>query len=478
MVQLLNDSLFSRAQRYDVEDGCAHYAQNRIAVREVANGILSGLIQVENIDSRRLFGVETETSCLGSLGHPFTQEMRDTLVDARQHRDKELGATQIELQSLPVDIGSPTGFGTLWENMVFDDTSLNEDLSSLGAVAVRLGADPIIPIDEAMRSKGIPRYHIVPDFHARFRQTSYGGIWDLPPYVVGALSSVQFNLDCFTIEEAVDLLNRSFVTSAYVLALAANARYLDGADTGYADVRNILWERTHEIRTEPERNEGLGGRIGLPTGFYGSLYDYFCDVHDQPTILPAEIFEGENSAEPFNIATRLLWRDARLKFLPTGTSARKIVLEFRPMSVQPTVCGDYAMVLFGLGHMFGSRIGHVPLPAFSNIRANREFAMCGKERTMWYHNASGWVIGSREDVLARECARAADGLRSLECPESCIGSLEEEWNKRIKDGPPADTMTRDLAVYASLRATPVNRSLLHSYLLDTHMRHQGTGAIL
>ncbi len=478
MKKLLTDTTPSRAARYDSEEGCEHFPEMRARLRETANRILEGDIRIEYTDHQRLLGIETETSCIGVNGETFTQAKRDQLVQARSGRDYELGAHQIELQMNPFDIQNPEGFEGLWEEMQAEDAHLTRDLAQMSAVQVRLGADPARFLDESIRTQGVARYHIVPNFHERFRRKDWHGLWSTHPYVVGALSSVQFNLDCHSIEEAIDLLNRSFVTNAYVVAMSANARYLNGEHTGYADVRGVVWERTHDLRNKEEERGKLGGRIGLPSNYYTSLFDYFLDVHDQPTILPREVFEGEKGAEPFNVGTRLLWRDTRLKFLPTNAdgSERKIVLEFRPMSVQPTAFGDYAMVLFGLGHLFGSYIQQTPLMPFETMRANRDMAMLnGMSTNLWYHDGSGLTIDSATQALKRESEVAIAGLTFLGCPLSLVNLATEEWNTRLRDGSPSEVMTRKAMTYIGKNYpnAKVDHELLRMYLENGHSFDRG-----
>ena len=74
------------------------------------------------------------------------------------------------------------------------------------------------------------------------------------------------------------MLNRAFIAGPYAVTMFANARFLDGKDTGLADLRSLYWEVSHDIRTDYEACRKLSTRVGLPDRYYRDLYDYFADV--------------------------------------------------------------------------------------------------------------------------------------------------------------------------------------------------------
>lgn len=463
MEKLLSNSTNSRASRFDCEDGCGHFSDIRARLRDTANAILMGSIVVKSVSTRRLLGVETETSCIG-LSNAFTQDERDNLVASHPAVwDSELGAVQIETKTQPVDILSKGGLGRLRSEIVAEDSRLTSELEKIGAIQMRLGSNPLVALDDSIRSKGILRYRVVPDFHARFRRISnLRGMWGAHPRVVGAFSSIQYNLDCNSPDEAIQFVNQALVTGPYAVALSANARFLEGKDTGYADIRTMLWERSHDIRTELEVIRELSGRVGLPTAYYRDLFDYFLDVHDQPTILPCSVFEGENAAEPFDVATRLLWREVRLKFLPIEKSVRQIVMEFRQMSVQPTAKEDYAMILFAVGHLMGSIIDKRPLQPWHYLKENRLSAMqTGLRGHLWYYRENAWRKGSAREALESEFLTAVCGLQAICGEEGIIGEVYEEWYKRLLNGTPSDTFFSALQ-----RLGPITAETLRSTILN------------
>lgn len=463
MKKLLNNLTPSRASRFDGEDGCEHFNDTRARLRDTANAILTGTISVRSAGTQRLLGIETETSCIGSSS-TFTQDQRDKIVASRPGMwDIELGAMQIETKTQPVDLLLKGGLRRLQAEVVAEDALLTSELEKVGAVQMRLGSNPLVALDDSVRSQGILRYQTIPDFHARFRRmSSIDGLFGSHPRVVGAFSSIQYNLDCNSPKEAIKFINHAFVTGPYAVALSANARFLEGKDTGYADIRTLLWEQSHDIRTEREVAQGLCGRVGLPTTYYRDLRDYFLDVHDQPTMLPYSVFEGENAAEPFDVATRLLWREVRLKFLPVGANVRQIVLEFRQMSVQPTAKEDYAMILFAVGHLMGVTLEKRPLQPWRYLKENRlNAARFGLDGHLWYYGRNAWTKGCAREALKSEFLTAVRGLKALCGDEDIIDEVYDVWCKRLIAGTPSDVMLSALQ-----RLGPITTETLRSTILN------------
>jgi hypothetical protein len=274
---------------------------------------------------------------------------------------------------------------------------------------------------------------------------------------VGAMSSIQYNLDCLSVADGIELLNRAFVNGPYAVALGANARFLDGMDTGYADVRSIVWEFSHDIRTYAELSQGLSGRMGLPTNYFDSLHEYFQDLHDQPSILnmPDQAFE---------LATGLYWKDARLKFLRLHTDTPQIVLEFRPLSLQPSVFEDFALIVFSLGNLMSAQARKeriLPLPL---VHDNRWSAMLhGTSGKLWMMDNGRPVQGVAKEVLAHQIRFAAMGMQVLGASSHEIAAVQEVWQKRLVDGCPSETFYQRVRTAAGDRV--IDRGLLRECLL-------------
>lgn len=450
--------LASRARRFDA--AYPHFPVMRAAGREVALAILDGAVPMASRWPGRRLGVEIETSAVTTDGQPLAETVRDALV--AMHVDegwqKELGAAQIEIATAPVELQRPGGLTALREEMLTASQALESALRTMAARPIRSGTNPFVPTDEGGCTSSAERYHLVPAFHRRHRRRHAPRFLDrggrIPadrPTVVGAMSSVQFNLDCADAVEAIRLINRALVTVGFTVALGANARYLDGRDTGWADVRGRLWELSHDIRTEAEARRGASGRAGLPDGYYADLADFFADMLDQPSVI-------NDPDRAFDLGTGLLWRDARLKFLRRGTADPQIVLEFRPLSLQPSPEEDFAMIAFAAGHVLGSATGGETLLPFPLVRANRLAAMRhGLDSELWSMSNGRPRRQPARRILDIEMDKAAHGLATLGATADELRTLTERWRRRLLAGTPsgqlAERVRKSGPPHADLRTT-------------------------
>lgn len=474
----------SRAERFDAE--YPQFREVRTMFRETADEILrEAKDRIRPNGSPRRIGVEIELSCLREDGMPIAQATRDAIVDANGKGkiplfyQKELGAAQIELQTEPVDLGASGGF-TAWRSAMEHETKrLVQQLEECGARPVRFGTDPFVPVDDRCRTTGELRYRIVPDFHTKHRRRGFPKMVGLgsaqvrvdDPAVVGACSSVQFNLDCHSAAEAITLLNRSLVTGPYAVAMGGNSRFLDGTDTGYADIRCVLWDLSHDIRTYGEVAQGLSGRSGLPTTYYEDIEDFFLDAHDQPSIFTPAQLQGP----AFETGIGLLWRDARIKFLRRGTSDEQIVLEFRPVSVQPTPFEDYAILAFAVGHMLGSEYLQIPNLPMPYLHDNRASAMIdGMKGMLWVRCEGTWAYLPAGDAVRLAHAVAEEGLQTLGISDAELQDLRKTWEISLVDGCPSEiAFARLRRLWSSERkdgSEPINRDLLLQFVRDEARR--------
>lgn len=461
----------SRAERFDAR--YSFFPEMRALLRETAERILDGTVDTGSSPSGRRVGIELEFSCMTKEGEPLDENTRNALVQANSGYQYELGAAQIEIMTLPIDLTVAGGFAKVRDAMRDETRLLASRIAEKDATIVRFGSDPLVHADERGRSKhAAKRYVLVPDFHRLHRRPG------LPNFIghkgslvpcdqaagLGMMSSVQFNLDCHSWMEALALLNRSYATGPYTVAMGANARFVDGVDSGYADVRGIIWEFSHDIRTHGEVSLGLSGRTGLPTGYFHSLEAYFADLHDQPSIL----YIPEAA---FPLALGLYWRDSRLKFLRIGEPDPQIVLEFRPLSVQPTSLEDYAMTAFAVGHVIGADVAGQPLLPMPLVHDNRWSAMMfGMNDKLWQMVNGGPVLLPARDVLCEQITVAEDGMRALGASALEIAEVREVWGRRLVDGCPSDIVFHRLQQMCEQRTIPsklIDRALLREYLL-TH----------
>jgi hypothetical protein len=318
---------------------------------------------------RMKIGFEMEASLIDEIGQPVTEQVRDAIRETVPSADPELGAAQIEWRTDPIELNADGGLRQLVDQAVSRDAQMRDAAASHGAKVLRLGTQPLIAVSEVERTNK-QKYKEVPDFHNRKRTRTNTAIGpnnervDLnDASVVALLNSLQCNLEAESLEDAVDLTNRSLMIGPLMVALSGNARFLEGKDTTFNDVRATAWETSHDTRTEAERHAGKGLRIGLPVDYFSDMKDYFKRVGSHPFIL-------NDAKNALRIGIGLFWQDTRIKII--GDSA---VVEFRPVSIQPSVQEDIAVMLFYLGRLEWSKMTNEKLMPIEEVRERRAMAM-------------------------------------------------------------------------------------------------------
>lgn len=466
----------SLASRFDVE--YPHFPEMRAQFRKRAQEILSNERPVEGETDRRLVGFELEFSCIDGAGQPMSETVRNELVASEPDRwGKELGSSQIEVKTEPVDLMASDGLEQMRQSIFTETRRLMNALDQRGLIAVRLGTNPLLPLDESLRSHDPDRYILVPDFHDRHRRPGISPSLGLGAHqvrvdiarIIGAASSVQFNVDCRSVEEALAVLNYAFMLSPVVLAMTGNSRFLDGKDTGFSDIRGPMWELSHDIRTPGELSLGVPSRVGLPRDYYPTLASYFADLHDQPAIL-------NDPDKALELAVGLFWRDARLKFLPGRNGALKSVVEFRPMPLQQSSNEDFAFMAFSLCVIFGSLMRKRVMLPMNLVHDNRWAAMLhGTRAKLWGTTWDGelYHVPAR-DALRREMDYAKTALLSSfvgRSPEFAVEVLEL-WQDRLLDGCPSDVAFDRMTQSFGRRKKRIDRDRLldHIKILDLEER--------
>jgi gamma-glutamyl:cysteine ligase YbdK (ATP-grasp superfamily) len=367
------------------------------------------------------------------------QSVRDLIVSREPELlTQELGAWQIELRTQPVDLVAG-GFRGLEAHLSSCESRAVKAALSCGAELIRIGSFPLCHLDQIRRTQ-IDRYQRVPEWHdtrhsaampsfvGRNQRTRRAGA-----DVISLMNSTQANLAMANHDEGVKCLNLSLSLSPIVLAVSGNARFLDGVDTGYADVRMRVWEFTHDTRTPVERVAGVPIRVGLPDRYFRSIDDYLHFVNSLPLVL-------KNPSAAFETGIGLNWLDARLKF-----KSGILLLEFRPISAQPCVAHDMAVFSFYLGLLQYYRARDVDLPDIDLIKNNRMVAMHrGLAADFWIRDDSGRKRSVQASTLVGESLdKAATGLieTGLDDGVGYLGILYERLKTRSV---PADDFERSV----------------------------------
>lgn len=408
------------------------------AFREQAQGVISSQGRFVKGDNSLRIGLESEVAIyrenfvLADIGRS-----RDAIIQKLPGiTDVELGAAQVEFRTPPIDVLAQSGFGELVR--VYRDRFelLVQAVRKQNCSLLRIGANPFLPVKGTPRTDR-PKYRLVPDYYNQHRSKEADTIIGLgkgrvdigDAAVVSLFQSFQVNLEARSLSDACDKMNRSFFIAPYLLAMSANARFLEFVDTRLQDMRMVAWERSHDSRTREELTEGHALRVGLPEKYFVDIADYFGRIERFPFIL----YQPDAA---FKIAIGMTWLDARVKFIEDSA-----VVELRLLPTQPTIEEELLLTLLYIGRLIDSQIRDEVLLPIECVRENRLSAMLyGMHRGMWFLSNDRLLQRlPYRTGMKREIERAKQGLRQL----GLMSSLDTELLKSIvRDGSPSDRLAR------------------------------------
>jgi len=386
-----------------------------------------------------LVGFEAEVSVVRRSDlEVVSQEVRDAIIeDLGGDGGVELGAHQLELRTPPLDVREVGLFG-LCAALRDRERIARRAAAARGATILRCGFCPF-PVDlTQIVHTDAPRYHKVPAYHdshrGRFVNTRVGRLDPLEigyADVIALANSVQFNVQAPDPAGAIELTNRLLSASPALSAIAGNARFLGGRDLGVADGRMLVWQQSHDTRDIIEFLADAPTRVGLPADYYSTLADYMDRVASF-----AFIFDDANAA--FQIGVGLYWNDVRIKF-PDD----RIVVEFRPLSVQPTAIEDVALFALALG-LAAIPDSVLPLRPMRLLGQDRDAALQrGLDAELHAWNGETWVLAPAKKVVAEAIDLARRGLKSIGLQDD-VDTFLAVLERRLIQGTPSDRLAREV----------------------------------
>ncbi|MFT4261592.1 MAG: glutamate-cysteine ligase family protein [Candidatus Woesearchaeota archaeon] len=334
-------------------------------------------------------GIELELGVFDENAKPATrQDVKDRKIA------KELGHHQIEVVTDPLLIRSLEGFKDSYL------TDLGNTLSKIKQKVSSVGSIPNLNLKDFAITPNEDKYEKVPSFNNERVSKEFKTLFpELDARHVGLFNALQLNVDCKSVDDAVDKLNKSLSISPYLVAIFGNAKYINSKESGFKDCRVKVWEETHDTRNSVERNEDKETRIGLPKRYFSSIEDYFTRVSSHPFIL-------DHEPAAFEIGIGLNWHDARIKFVEKSNGYLPLV-EMRSLSSQQSAKEDVAATLMYIGLLeYESK-----LQSMENLRFNRESAL--KDGLEGVMIDEGGRFRSTLDVAKDKALNAREGLISL-----------------------------------------------------------------
>jgi hypothetical protein len=326
-------------------------------------------------------GIELENIVTDNHGRPVNSDERDRFIATAKTLvtesalpitlQQELGAAQIEINQ---GIDALFSLDNIEPEVVlafFKQTEqiLSESAEQQRTKLLNLGFHPFADVRNVPRTNK-PKYDLVPTHHDGNRLASSRtlqsdlNLLNEPDATVAALTnSLQFNISMPDVPTAIRAMNMMFQITPQILAIGGNAGLAESADTKWSDFRNQIWDKTHRT--------SAGQRVFLPDDFILSPEDLFLRMARFPLIL-----EAPNPKAAFEIATGTNWLAAKLKFLCNDDlDLNKLLLEFRPLSLQQTPEENAEMFLLTLGRLKLAMETDEPLfDDFDTIRVNGELA--------------------------------------------------------------------------------------------------------
>lgn len=394
-------------------------------------------------------GLESELAIHAMLSNSELVQKRDTIIaDNPDFTDVELGASQIEIRTPPIDLASIGGVQSLTEIYGKRFASILDSARKHEVGILRIGANPFLPTICTPRTDK-PKYHLVPDFYNQHRSSWLDTMIGLgksrvdigDAAVVSLFQSFQVNLEANSLDDACDKMNRSLVIAPYLLAFSGNARYLSYQDTKIQDARMMSWEISHNT-----------SRVGLPGRYFRNMADYLKRAGTFPFILYAP-----ESALAISIG--MTWLDARVKFI--GDSA---IVELRLPSTQPTTEEEILLMFLYIGRLHYSQVSNETLMPINMVKENRLSAMLyGLKRPMWFLNRSGIPVRlSAKTGLAMELERAMVGLNYL----GLLPFVNKELlDAMLRAGSPSDRLAKFIDPLDNISIRDMENALLETKML-------------
>ena len=366
-------------------------------------------------------GIELENILTDNQGSPVNAVDRDNFIAMATTLaqdsglpvtfQQELGAAQIEVNQGSDALFTLDGIEVKEVIDFFRQTDqlLMEAGEKKRSKLLNLGFHPFSNVTNVPRTNK-PKYDIVPNHHDGNRTANsriLQGELNLtkePDATVAALTnSLQFNLSLQDVPTAIRAMNQMFQMTPIILALGGNAGIAEARDTGWSDFRNHIWDKTHRT--------AAGQRVFLPEDFIHSPEGLFLRMARFPLILDAP-----NPKSALEIATGTNWLAAKLKFLCDGDlNINKLLLEFRPLSIQQTPEENAAMFLLSLGRLkFGMETDEPLFDDFDTVKVNGELA--ARRGTLATFVTKKWMGTHWENALV-----TGPEIRALEIHHASMG---------------------------------------------------------
>ena len=280
-------------------------------------------------------GIENEYLIIDSNYKPVEQCIRDEIVREIPYTKCEIGASQLEFNSLPVSISC--GMENLYIHICDFENKLIDRLKAYNCYALRMGCYPGSVNDLKVTTGNFMYQELLDEYYGLRKKCIVSTIGDisfeekLHEMIIGCQSS-QLNIE-IGYANACMLLNRLMELAPFFMAIAVNSPIIDNKITNYLEVRELIWKNGYDLREINDIFSDKSFRTGFPVNYYDDINQYWRDMKQQRYMK----YDLENA---FANNQKMFWRVARIK-LTNG----KCLLESRFIPIQPTIEEDLAIQL-------------------------------------------------------------------------------------------------------------------------------------
>lgn len=378
-------------------------------------------------------GLENEYFIVDINMNPAPQTVRDELLQENQTLKKELGASQIELNTVPISIEH--GHEAIINYVKEQEYVMAKQLEKYECYLLRMGVYPG-KIDTIHITNEPEIYKNMLDKYKQVRRDYFDcsvGAINLGgriPELIGGCQSSQLNLQV-NYQDAIKLLNVTYELSPIFIAISANAPFIDLKNSEYLDVRNILWENGYELRSYNEFIHNVSFRTYFPCDYYDDMNQYWDDMNKQ-------IHMKCDKENAFINSQKMFWRVARLKLIGT-----KYLLETRFMSIQPTCEEDVALHLAIYALLMLRLENSEKLLPITFVKENfRRTSKYGMNTQIYvYKEGSGKIIEQDVKTVLEICLWK---IAKYWGKSSCRNFIEEIFYKKMKYGTSAEEQKKYL----------------------------------
>lgn len=423
-------------------------------------------------------GVEAEFLLVNGDLSPVKEDVRNSVMKSANEISErgegkwsfqhEMGAAQIEAnQSMDAIMQkgfSPNEMVSLFKTL---DRDLEEAAKANNAKVLKLGLHPTESLADTDRTSN-DKYQIVPNHHIKNRleesrvlAEELGIPTEPDASAVGLSQALQFNIAAESPKHAVDMVNWLFQITPSVLALTSNASITEGMITDWEEPRNRIWDQTHLT--------SAGSRVLLPdNGFFHDPESIFKHMGKFPFML-----EPDSEFASLAIGTGTKWLASKLKFLadPESLDLEKILVEFRPLSIQQTAEENAAATMFSLGRLFWAKNLNEPLMHFEDVRRNTMTAMKEGMDGMFKVTApignEKWEVRhvNGNEMKRLEMEKAIHGL--VMEGHGSEGEIRDFFDKNMPKEAPSKRLVRKLEEEGGIQNRKVMKDTLIKVLSDS-----------